>query len=376
MMTTCPPPPATLTIPARGRDPITGWSFAQIGQQSRVMHATQGMGRWVPAGSETDFPLHLAHSHVAGPDTELASGLAATLRDLDVPAIAADLGLAQDGCDSALAAFPDAASVLSHASAALVALRRAIANCPAEVLPEIGHKLYRKEQQLTKAIQIAAGVDARGRLADDILHPGDTTTWTGEVSADRGEVTIAPRLPQGWTTQGNTVALDPDAAISDPYPAVYLPGQPAAPCLQVDLTVDGIQTTQPIAFEVPPIVVPQRSVAVAPLADVINLADQRRTFDMQVSDVFPETAKVGLRLPEGWRFEQDEATLRVTAPDKVAPGLYDLVLTLDGEEAASIHHIRRDHIAPRMLASRAAVQIRVGRCGDAGNARGLCRRWQ
>lgn len=346
-----PPPPATITIPASGKDPVTGWSFARIGQQSRVLHATQAMGRWVPAGEETDFSLHLAQSHVAGSDQEIASGLAQTLRDLDV----AGLPAAQDACDAALAAFPDAAAVLEHACAALQALRRAAKACP----PEISHKLTRKDQQLARVIHLAAGVDVRVALQEDVLHPGDSTTLVSEASVGVGDITLSPRLPAGWSTKGATVALNTDAAISDPYPATYLPDQPTAPCVDAALTVHGLTATVGVPFEVPPVVLPQRSAAVRPDADVINLARDRRTVVIDVSNISPTGAIPGLHVPEGWTVDNTQGSLIVSAPTDVSPGLYDLALTLDGQETSSVRHIRRAHIAPRVLVRPAIAQVRV-----------------
>jgi LmbE family N-acetylglucosaminyl deacetylase len=354
-----PPPPATLVIPTRGRDPVTGWSYAHIGQQSRAMHATQAMGRWVRAGDETDSPLHLAQSFVQGPDDTLASGLAATLRDFAVPDIAADLAAAQDGCDAALDAFPNALAVLEHACVALQSLRRAIVNCPPATWPDIGHKLRRKDQQLTRVIHLSAGVDVHGWLADDILHPNDATTWDSEVCVDAGQVTVTPKVPTGWATDDAHIRLAADAGVSDPYPAIYLPDQRPAPCMDVALEVHGIRAVRSLSFDVPPIVLPQCSATLSPMADVINLVKDRRTFTLRVGEISPASAKVGLNLPDGWRFTQSDGVLTVTVPDGVQAGLYDVVLTLDGQDAASVRHIRRAPIAPRVLVRCATAQIRV-----------------
>lgn len=350
-----PPPPATLTVPASGRDPVTGWSYARMGQQSRVLHATQGMGRWVPAGAETEFPLHLARSHVAGPDQDLGSGLALTLRDLDVPGLVA----VQDACYAALAAFPNTAEILRHACAAAQALREAVQVCPAEALREVGHKLTRKDEQLNRMIHLAAGVDARAALQDEVLHPGDRTNWLREITAETGEVTATLCLPEGWSVNAKAVTLSAEAGISDPYPNVYLPGRPAAPCVDVGLTVHGVTTTLGVPFEVPPVVLPKRSAAVSPKTDLINLADTRRTVEIAVNDTAPSAAKPGLRVPSGWSVAEDEERLTVTAPDDVAPGLYELALTLDGQDAESVDLIRRDHTAPRAVVRPAVAQVRV-----------------
>ena len=348
-----PPPPATITVEAKGKDPVTGWSFEHIGQHSRVLHATQAMGRWVAAGTERDFPLHLAESHVPGPDHDLSSGLATTLRDL--PGFAAT----QDACDAAVDAFPSAPDVLRHACAALNLLRENKEQCPPDVLAENHHKLARKDAQLSRVIHLATVVDGAAFLRDDVLRAGDRTGMVSEITTDHGTLTLTPRLPPGWSLSGADMTLDADAGISDPYPPIYLPGQPDAPCLDVTLTLNGVSATVARAFEVPPLVLPNRSAAITPEADVLNLGSVRRSVAITISDVSPASAEPGLHVPEGWRCVRSEGRFTVTVPDDVAPGLYDLTLTLDGDPASSVRPIRRDHIAPRVLVRPAVAQLRI-----------------
>ena len=82
----------------------------------------QGMGRWVPAGDAHDWPLHLAHSFVDGPDDTLWSGLSRTVGDLaNVPGaepMAEALTTAQDAIAATVAAFPDFARVADNAAVA------------------------------------------------------------------------------------------------------------------------------------------------------------------------------------------------------------------------------------------------------------------
>lgn len=343
-----PPPPATMTVRGTGRDPVTGWSYARIGQQSRAMHATQAMGRWVSAADETDFPLHLAQSNVAGPDVGLGSGLAQTLRDLDLPD-------AQDACDAAITAFPNMSEVLRHGSAALRIVQNARENCP----PEFAPKLARKEQQLAKVVTLAAGVDARAWFAEDVLHPGDRTQWGTEVSADVGRVALAGKLPDAWISQDTDIQIGAEARISDPYPDIYLPDQPHAPYLEVALTFEGTTATTKQRFEVTPVVLPNCAAKVTPQADIINLASARRSVVISVSDVFPTGAAPSLDVPDGWLATADAGKVVVTVPLGAEPGLYDLPLKLGAEPAFSVTHIDRDHIAQRALVAPAVASVRV-----------------
>ncbi|WP_223427559.1 PIG-L family deacetylase [Tateyamaria pelophila] len=343
-----PPPPATMTVAGRGRDPVTGWRYARIGQQSRALHATQAMGRWVSAADETDFPLHLARSRVAGPDVDLGSGLPQTLRDLELPE-------AQDACDAAVAAFPNMAEVLRHGTAALQLVQVAHQNCP----PDIAHKLARKQQQLARVVTLAAGVEARGWFAQDVLHPGDRARWSTDVSTDVGEVALVAKLPDGWIGENGSVQIGSEARISDPYPDSYLPDQPRAPYLEVALSVEGATATTKQRFEVTPIVLPNRAANVRPQADIINLTSERRSVSIAVSDIFPDGAAPGLDVPDGWSTEAEAGQVTVTAPSSLEPGLYDLPLTLDAEPANIVTYITRAHITQRALVAPAVARIRV-----------------
>ena len=191
------------------------------------------------------------------------------------------------------------------------------------------------------------------------MHPGDTTSFVLEVSSDAGEVVLSPRLPAGWSSSGAAVTLASDAPVSDPYPATYLPGLPSAPCMDVAATIHGVTATVGVPFEVSPVVLPQHSATVQPDADVINLASQRRTVVISAADIAPSGSKPGLRGPDGWTVEHSDSGLSVTPPSDVVPGLYDFTLTLDGQAASSVRHIRRPHITPRALVRPAVAQVRV-----------------
>lgn len=348
-----PPPPATLTINADGIDPVTGFSFDRIGQQSRVFHKTQGMGKWVPAGAERNWPLHLADSRVDGPDKDIFSGLTKRLSDLGNT----HLDSSQKHIEAACGAFPDSATILDHASAALAALNQASALFED---PRIGHKLLRKKTQLSKVIRIAAGADVSARTADDILRTGGSTSL--EIETQKGQATnieVAPMVPNHWRIDGMSITVGGEAVISDPYPATYLPDTPTAPCLRVFLTTHDVSSETLLPLEVVPVVVPSYSAAVAPLASVLNIASDIRTLEISVSDISPSHAKADLVVPDGWQAERTDAGFLVKAPEIPVPGLYELSLTLDGAPAQTIQHIHHEHTAPRALVKPARLAVRV-----------------
>ena len=108
-----------------------------------------------------------------------------------------------------------------------------------------------------------------------------------------------------------------------------------------------------------PVVLPSHAAAVSPQADVINLAADRRSVVINVADVAPFGAVTGVIAPDGWLLTGDAGQLTVTAPAGVAPGLYDVPLTLDGNPAYSVTRINRAHVAQRALVTQAVAQVRV-----------------
>jgi LmbE family N-acetylglucosaminyl deacetylase/D-alanyl-D-alanine dipeptidase len=357
-----PPPPATLVVAASGLEQHSGWSFARIGQQSRAYHLTQAMGRWVAGGDEQDWPLHLAESHVEGPDSDLHSGLARTLADIDVPGISSCLKNAQTRIVAARAAFPDSPVILRHASAALALVQQAIRACPDEARHEVLHKLTRKETQLSRLIAVAADVEVVARLDQDHLHAGgslqiDTELRRGTAS----DVTLSTVLPQYWSQDGDKLQTDPDVQLSDPYPSVYLPDSAHEPCILATITTHGVSSATRVAFETPPIVLPACCATLSPDKDILNLVNSNRSLDIDLTDLYPATARPTLVLPDNWLALRTDTGFRITAPADVAEGRFTLKLLLDVQPAQQLRKIDHPHISPRAIASPAEVQVQVVR---------------
>lgn len=357
-----PPPPATVTIPAEPGDPMTGWGWDRIGQQSRAYHRTQGMGRWVAAGETRDWPLHLADGRVEGPDETLASGLPANLAGLaafaDAPGLADPLQAAQAAIDECLAAFPNYDAVLAAAGQAVQFIRVARAACPADAAGEVHHRLDRKETQLSAVIRFAAGVEISARLDRDWLIPGERAAlsidqWNGEADS----VQVQLDLPDGWSEQDGT--LTANAPPSDPYPPIYRPLDPPSPALAVRVTAGGVETQTHIPFDVHPVLLPDRTASLAPDTVLLNLETNRRVFDIAIADRFPATAEPTLSLPGGWLAEQEDKKVTVRAPGALAEGLYTLALNLDGQPASSVRRFAHPHTAPRARSFPAAVKVRA-----------------
>ncbi|MFK7942075.1 MAG: PIG-L family deacetylase [Paracoccaceae bacterium] len=354
-----PPPATTLTIAGKDKDPISGWSWERIGQQSRAYHRTQGMGRWVPAGECRDWPLHLAESHVAGPDERLCSGLPRTVADLaDISGaepIAGKLRAAGAAIDTAIAAFPRFDDVADAATDALRHIKDALSKCTDAAAPMILHRLQAKEDQLGQVLRFAKGIEVRARTSDIWLHPGDTTDLEIELDKADADVSVSLDLPKGWTANKSQLSLPRDAAPSDPYRSAYDPTVPAAPALVLDLG----DTQTRVALDAAPVVMPAVLAEMSPNSALLNTNQSNRTLSVAVSGLRPLDAEPELDVPNGWLAKWTANGFDVTLPDHPKTGAFELPLNLGGRPAFAVRRIAYDHVEPTARAETACLRVLV-----------------
>lgn len=356
-----PPPPATLTIDGSGFDPVSGWDWERIGQQSRAYHQTQNMGRWVPKGRHRDWPLHMVESHVAGPDRTLASGLPATVAALaelsGAEPIAEHLRAAGAAIDAAVACYPAYEPVARNAAEALGHIRAALGDCPEALSEEIAHRLRDKEVQLGHVLRIALGVEARAGTGAVWLGAGSSAPWLQELDPGMAEsAAIVPDLPRGWRVENDRLALGPEASASDPYRSVYDPADPPAPAIRVETKYAGLRSVSRIALDPAPVVLPKPQVQILPRKAVVNLAVGDGPIRVSVGPMAADGAFV---LPEGWRAVSEPSVVAITPPNGVAPGLYHLPYQVGGAPAHVVRRISHPHVAPTFMSRQAQLDLRV-----------------
>ena len=344
-----PPPAETLRIDGSGRDPVTGFSYARIGQQSRAFHRSQGMGRWLPPEQFHDWPLHLADSRVDGPDIILSSGLPATLTDLG-------LDDAQVHFDAARKAFPDTELILQEVSAGLAIIQSA--NVPAEY----AHKLRGKIMQSSRVIRIAAGVDLDAYLDTDILQNGDSTSFTMSLVSDTSEVEAKLLLPDGWRLVNDTISLD-NAAPSAALPDYYRVDDPQLPCVEISINCHGTSSRSRLPLAQSPVVLPQNRSILEPAVEIINLSAKRRRVTVRIDELSPDAATPELQVPADWIVASDQSGFTIDLGD-VSAGVYSLPLLLNGEATQFTQIIGQnyEHVMPRALSRVADVRVHVIDC--------------
>lgn len=359
-----PPPPATMTVPGQDREPMTGWNWNRIGQQSRACHRTQGMGRWEAAGPGSDWPLHLAETRVHGSDDAVWAGIPRTVGDLAALAgadpIAEVLQAAQSSIEAAVAGYPDFATVADHAAAAAQHVRAARKACPADVFHEVAHLLDAKLTQLGHVMRLALSVEVRARVQAVFVDAGGSTGLKAEIDpGDANDVEAALDLPEGWAEVGAAIHVSADAPISDPYRPFYDPIAPQAPCLSATISHRGAKVTVPVALETEPLVLPKERVTLSPTAVLLNINAPNRTVTLALSDVSPSDATIDLALPDGWLAERHETGFVVTAPENVAAGLHRVEARSNGKPSQTVRLIQHEHISPTARTRPAMASIGV-----------------
>jgi hypothetical protein len=376
-----------MRIAASGSDPMTGWSWALIGEHSRVFHKTQGMGRWVDYGSERDWPLHLAASTLAGTDTAVGDGLPTTVGEISdyygVSELRPSLDTAQIQISRALESFPNYGEVLSAAQAAYTAIDQAIAICPDQVKAEVMHRLERKSMQLANVIRIAAGVKVRVWVDNHYLHAGASTNYRADIKSGIADaVDFNLLLPDGWRSNSESISLSADATPSGPYPAIHLPLQNARPAVEVNVTHSGQTSRTIVPFETTPVALPANSGALSPDRLLVNKAALPATLSVTVSDLSGSADRASLAVPAGWQAVKTGRQFDVSLPSDTTAGTYELAFVSGSEQVQTVTKLQYPHTAPRAIAAPASVKICVldvavptGRIGYVGGGNDNVSHW-
>lgn len=383
-----PPPAATVTVEAGDRDPVTGATYAQIGQWSRLAHRTQGMGVWREA-APSPWPLHRAYAAPGLPSSEASvlDGLPATVGALaglaGDAACAEALRTAQSAIDRAMAAWPDSGAVAAASAEALQAIRAALASRPQAVAELVDHRLRRKERELGQVLFLAAGLDIRAVARPAEISPGGSAILTILQAPDTAatDISVTLRCPEGWIIDGAAsplrITVPGTADASSPYPPQFDPlGGNGPVSVDIGFAIGGVPAAATVDLDDPIRVVPAAAVTPEPDAAVINLARPPAALPLRLTLRSPDAAaaserRVAIRVPEGWP-EASAATvalpgnagvastgIAVLPPADLAPGLYEAAVTVDGRPGWAVRRMTYPHLGTVLRPSPAILRLRA-----------------
>lgn len=353
-----PPPDATVTVDASGREPATGAEYDRIGEWSRYYHASQGMGHW-PERADTRWPLHLLiAANGAQAETSVLDGLPVTFADLaasrDLSYEAAQaLKAAGSTIERAISAFPDADAIIETLTEAARQLAAARASASPAFLELHRHRLDRKSREIDAALIEAAGIFDRAVLVPSVLSPAETATLTVDLapgSAARS-VAIDPVLPGSVSARpaastGSRRSFEVSAAAEAAYSKLYPPawsalGGNGEAHVVISANFDGYVARATFDLEEPFAVMPASSVIMEPEAIIAPLDGSRSEWPISPT-VAGKGTPVSLTMDGGWSLAQGGQAIR--APDQLVPGLSTITPIVGGRPALRLTPIAYPHI--------------------------------
>ena len=355
-----PPPDATVTVDASGREPATGVEYDRIGEWSRYYHASQGMGHW-PDRADTRWPLHLLLAKDgAKAEKSVLDGLPASLADLaasrDLSYEAAQaLKSAGSAIDKAISAFPNSDTIIAALTEAAGQLATARKNASPAFLELHRHRLDRKAREIDAALIEAAGIFDRAVLSPATLSPGENGVLTVDLApgATSRSVKVEPVLPPAIAAKADSVAGDRhsfavSAAGDAFYSKLYAPawsalGGNGEAHVVVSATFGGHVARATFDLEEPFAVLPASSVTMEPEAIIAPLDGGKREWPVKPT-VSGRLAPVSLGMAAGWSLSQTPAGQVLRAPEKVEAGLTTIVPQVEGRPSLRLTPISYSHI--------------------------------
>ncbi|WP_326929547.1 NEW3 domain-containing protein [Bacillus cihuensis] len=390
---------ATTSIEIGTYDPIYGMTYPQLGEQSRYLHKSQGMGSDIPAAPRQ---VHLELKQTAV-DTKGKSGLFEgvpynfTEWSAKLPSSASKLKTdfinVQRKLNAVVAAYPNKQHVFTTTQTALSDVRLLSAQIKkaklnAELKNDLLHKLSLKEEQLQTASYVSSGLKVQAKADSTILTKGQKTNVTvtvknsGKQTLEKVAATLD--VPKGWKakTKSKAVNLAPNQSTSityeidvpkdaDYYHAYHEPALTTSISYEFGKT----KTTETEELEGTVAVLPDVSLTLSPEDIVVNTADGQKEIPVKVTvknyQDGKTSANIALHTPKDWKvspsnstvsftkkLEEKQVNFTLTPPKSIQDGEYNLSAqaTVNGKTFNStIQEISYDHIGTFYYQYKAAI---------------------
>ncbi|NLS08149.1 PIG-L family deacetylase [Rhizobium sp. P32RR-XVIII] len=367
-----PPPDATVTVLAEGREPATGAEYGRIGEWSRYYHASQGMGHW-PKQAQKAWPLHLKLS-AAGSNMEqsVLEGLSASLTALaEFPGLPANVAAALRSADSAIAvaisAFPDRDAIVEALTEAACWLDIVASSAPEEFMALHGHRLVRKQAEVDAAILDAAAIFESAYADPSVISPGGAATLTVELGegASGRKVEVLPVLPECVSSSIRSLAHERifalTAASDAPLTGLYLPGWSALggnghAHVNVSAEIGGRTVSGTYDLAEPFAVAPAQSLTLLPDALLVPLGSKQTEWAIK-ADISGANAPVSFKTPVGWTMKKSDGGWIACSTGAAQSGLIEIEPQIDGRPAFEVTPISYRHVGRASFRAPATLKI-------------------
>ncbi|MGN7297035.1 NEW3 domain-containing protein [Ferdinandcohnia sp. SAFN-114] len=376
---------ATTSIEIGDYDPIYGMSYPQLGEASRYLHKSQGMGRDIPVEPKQQH-LKLEKTAVGAESTELFAGVPYDFHawaDI-VPAknISEQLDSLQNNLEKIIELYPNREAILPESQKALRSVQKLISTTKSGKLEDamkndLLHKLGLKEEQLQQVSLISSNLAVDTEIGSYVLTQGEQTqvevTVTNNGKQKIHHIEAALLTPENWKhesaiqlkhlkpgeskTVSFNVTVPADAEYFQPYDHASIQAQ-------LTFKENGVETTSVIDLDNTVSVLPELSVTPDPVNITVNTANVQDEIPVSVKVKNyadgSKTAKVSLDLPEGWtsepavgevnfteRFEEKVVSFTLAPPSTVEEGNFTIaaIAEADGKSFnTTVQEIKYEHI--------------------------------
>lgn len=369
-------------------DRVYGKTYPQLGEDSRYLHKSQGMGRDLPI-EDYFVSLYLQESVVGSGNEEtifdnLPYDFAAYAEHLESDEWQEKLIDLQTSLDSVVDAYPNATEVLHEAQQTLRKVRNLIdqlekdaSGLSQEDKVDLTYRLQVKEEQLQQVSLQSSGVTFTLVPEHGQLTRGATTEVTLTVTNNGfetlSEITVEPVIPDGWEVVNSqpirdvqpgetitttfTINVTQSAALFLPYEQPDLQAKISYQLLEVPLE----QTISPVDSVA---VLPDFGLQISPEGAILNTekSEQEIPVDVKVTNYVDgvNEGQIRLNVPDGWTVQPEVADVSFSAQGQSEtvsfvvhpasdsePGNYvfDVVVESDqGESSTQVQPIEYDHI--------------------------------
>ncbi|SFC51646.1 NPCBM-associated, NEW3 domain of alpha-galactosidase [Bacillus sp. OV322] len=367
-------------------DPVYKMTYPQLGEQSRFMHKSQGMGSVIPA-EPRQVDLELLKSAV-GDNKDLFAGVPYDLKQWakKLPkkeqALKNQFTALQSDLNSAISSYPNRSKVFDKSQQALKEVRSALAKTKRASLDsalkaDLLHKLSLKEDQLQNASFVSSSLSVTAKATSNILTKGQKTTVTVKL-VNNGKHTITNAgasliIPKGWkaATHNQNKTLKPGRTASFTYnitvpknAAYYDPYQAPAIQAKINYKAKGTAASHVQDLEGTIAVLPEVGLTLSPDNLVVNTLEVQKEIPVTVKakNYQSGAAKtaVSLHIPKGWKvspqkavlsfkkkLEEQDVTFKLSPPAGIKAGDYsiDAIAERNGQKLGStIQEISYNHI--------------------------------
>lgn len=370
-------------------DPIYQMSYPQLGEESRYMHKSQGMGNDIPvAPRQTHLELLQSAVDTKG-SSDLFAGIPYDFKEWaqTLPQKENDLKVhftkLQQELESIISAYPNNDQVFDQTQSALKDVRNLLKKTAktkkldSAVKSDLLHKLSLKEEQLQAVSLEASELEASATADTNILTKGQKTTVTVNLKNNGAQklknATAELSVPKDW--KASRVDKPTDLSPGESAKITYLvqvakdAGYFHAydkPAIQahINFEANGTKTSQVEELNGTIAVLPDVGVTLSPEDIVVNTADVQKEIPVTVKLKNYRNGKtpssVSLDVPEGWKVspsiaavdlskheEEKEVDFKLSPPANIQAGDFKIAAqaVINGQTFDStIQEISYDHI--------------------------------